>query len=575
MERNSNKTKIEKLETEIKRLTCELKKRKKYGIVWEEKPEDVVEQCKTELPVLDEVEDKEIKTESEKPVNLLIEGDNYHALSVLNYTHKGKVDGIYIDPPYNTGAKDWTYNNNYVDSEDPYRHSKWLSMMAHRLRLAKNLLTQKGIICVTIDDYELPRLLLLMEEMFGEFNHLGTIAIRNNPAGRSTMKGISITHEYALFFGRTLMSHVGRLSRTQKQKDRYDEKDEKGYFEWVNFRKPGGLKQESPKMFYPIFATSKNMRIPEMKWDSNKNEWVLLEKPKKGEEIIYPIDDNDREKRWRWGVERTRKELSEFKTQNQKGKLHIYVKGRLTNEGILPMTWWDKKEYSATAYGTNFLKDMFSELGVFSYPKSIFAVEDCIKVLTNKNDALILDFFAGSGTTGHAVLRLNREDGGNRKFILCTNNENNIATDVCHPRIEKAITGYKTTNGKMISGLGGNLKYFRTSFVPAEPTDRNKIKLTVQATEMLCIKEGTFEKIIDNNVYKIFRNKDYYTGIIWDHSAIQKFKNKIKDIQGNFKVYIFSLGDETFDDDFQDIKYKVELLPIPEVILRVYRRIFK
>lgn len=575
MTKISKKSERKKLLVEIERLKKELKKKKKYGLVWEDKPEDVVEQCEHELPVLEEAKEEEIKINADKPVNLFIEGDNYHALSVLNYTHKGKVDGIYIDPPYNTGAKDWTYNNHYIDSEDPYRHTKWLSMMANRLRLAKNLLTKTGVICVTIDDYELPRLLLLMEEIFGEFNHLGTITIRNNPAGRSTMKGISITHEYALFFGKSKLSCVGRLNRTQKQKDRYNQKDKKGYFEWVNFRKPGGLKHESPKMFYPVFVTEKYLRVPNMKWNSVKNEWVLLEKPKKRESIIYPIDDNGKEKRWRWGIKRIKRELSELKVQKQKGKFHLYVKGRLTNKGILPMTWWDKKEYSATAYGTNFLKDMFSELGVFSYPKSIFAVEDCIKVLTNKKNALILDFFAGSGTTGHAILKLNKEDSGRRKFILCTNNENSIATNVCYPRIKKAIKGYKTSKGIEIEGVTGNLKYFRTSFVPAEPTDKNKIKLTRQATEMLCIKEDTFEKKIDRKDFKIFKNNNYYTGIIFDQLAIPRFKNAIKDIRGKINIYIFSLGGETFDEEFMDIKQKIKISSIPEAILRVYRRIFR
>ena len=172
---------------EIKKL----KKRKKFGLVWEDKQEEVVEQCKTKLPILEEVKSKEIMTDKEKPVNILIEGDNYHALSVLNYTHKGKIDVIYLDPPYNTGAKDWKYNNNYVDAEDPYRHTKWLSFMNHRLGLAKNLLSEDGIICVTIDDYEMPRLWLLMEDIFGEENHLGTIAIRINPGGRKSKRKVS------------------------------------------------------------------------------------------------------------------------------------------------------------------------------------------------------------------------------------------------------------------------------------------------------------------------------------------------------------------------------------------------
>jgi len=197
-----------------------------------------------------------------------------------------------------------------------------------------------------------------------------------------------------------------------------------------------------------------------------------------------------------------------------------------------------------------------------------------LRIKTSK-DSLILDFMAGTGTTGQAVLELNKKDGGNRQFILCTNNENNICTDVCYPRIKKVIEGYKNLKGEKVEGLGGNLKYFKTDFVDAEPTDENKIKLTKQATEMLCVREGTFEKVVDNEKFKIFKNSNYYTGIIWDQTAIPAFKKAIKDIKGKFSVYVFSLGDETFDDEFKDIKQKVQLSPIPEAVLRVYRRIFK
>ena len=182
---------------------------------------------------------------------------------------------------------------------------------------------------------------------------------------------------------------------------------------------------------------------------------------------------------------------------------------------------------------------------------------------------------------------MNKEDDGDRRFILCTNNQDEngghkICTDICYPRLKNAVFGYRSRQG-----LGGNLKYFKTDFVDYdEPTDKNKIKLTEQATEMLCVREGTFEKVVDNEKFKIFKNSDHYTGIIWDQAAIPTFKKAIKDIKGTpphqkfggggkFSVYVFSLGDETFDDEFKDVKQKVKLSPIPEAILRVYRRIFK
>ncbi|MDD5639052.1 MAG: DNA methyltransferase, partial [Candidatus Pacebacteria bacterium] len=208
-------------------------------------------------------------------------------------------------------------------------------------------------------------------------------------------------------------------------------------------------------------------------------------------------------------------------------------------------------------------------------PKPLSLIKFLLSTRADKN-SIVMDFFAGTGTTAHAVLELNKEDGGNRQFILCTNNENNICTDVCYPRIKKVIEGYKNLKGEKVEGLGGNLKYFKTDFVDYhKPTDKNKINLTKQATEMLCIKEGTFERVVDNERFKIFKNSSHYTGIIWDQTAISAFKKAIKDIKAKFSVYIFSLGNETFDEEFKDIKQKVQLSPIPEAILRVYRRIFK
>ena len=167
-----------KLKDEVERLKKELKLKKKYGLVWEDKPEEVVEMCKKKLPVLKEVKNKEIITDKNKPVNLLIEGDNYHALSVLNYTHAKKIDVIYIDPPYNTGNKDFIFNDHYVDKEDFYRHSKWLSFMEKRLKLAKNLLKDTGVIFISIDDNEAAQLKMLMDQIFGEENFVNAFYVQ-------------------------------------------------------------------------------------------------------------------------------------------------------------------------------------------------------------------------------------------------------------------------------------------------------------------------------------------------------------------------------------------------------------
>ncbi|MEI6880991.1 MAG: site-specific DNA-methyltransferase [Bacteroidota bacterium] len=564
---------ISELELDIKKL----KDRKKYGLVWEEKSEDVVLQCKENVPILREVKTRKIVSDNLMPNNLLIEGDNYHSLSVLNYTHKGKVDVIYADPPYNTGATDWRYNNDYVDKNDNFRHSKWISFMEKRLRLAKNLLKETGIICVTIDDYEVPRLLLLMEEIFGEFNHLGTVPVRNNPAGRSTTKGISITHEYAIFFGKTDLAYVSRLDRNQSQIDRYNEKDEKGAFEWVNFRKPGSMREESPKMFYPIFISKDSVRLPKIEWSEDLDDWKLLEKPKKGEEIIYPIDDDGKERRWRWGIERFLDESSEFRSRIQKGKFHVYVKGRMNEEGVLPMTWWDKKEYSSTAYGTNLLKDIFAELQIFSYPKSLFAVMDSIRIMSDKKDSVVLDFFAGSGTTGHAVLELNKQDGGSRKFILCTNNENQICEEVTYERIKRISKGYKNRKGEKVEGLGGNLSYYKTDLVNIEKihkiSDDSKIKVTYQAGEMIAVREDTLNELEKNEWWQIFEGNNKCTAIYFKEDKVQiQILIQLLEKKGiPVILYIFSWGKNEYRNEYGSNLIRVE--DIPEPILEVYKEI--
>jgi adenine-specific DNA-methyltransferase len=189
-------------------------------------------------------------------------------------------------------------------------------------------------------------------------------------------------------------------------------------------------------------------------------------------------------------------------------------------------------------------------------------------------NGIVLDFFAGSGTTGHAALALNNQDQGKRKFILCTNNENNICTHVCYPRLQKVLNGYRNGNGSNIVGFGGNLQYYRTSFVASEPTDRNKELLTKEAVEMLCLRENTFDLVSENDAIKIYRNKDHYTGIIFDQLSIPKFKKTTGKFDKPVSVYVFSLADDDFADEFADMK-KVKVCSIPEAILRVYRRIFQ
>lgn len=540
----------ERLLEEVKKL----KKRKKYGIVWEHKPEDVVEQCKRELPVLKEVKSKEIITDPTAPVNLLIEGDNYHALSVLNYTHKGKIDVIYIDPPYNTGARDWKYNNNYVDNNDSFRHSKWLSMMSSRLSLAKNLLKRDGVLIVMIDDWEYARLQLLLEEIFPG-KEIVTVVIEHNPKGSPT-RHFTYSHEYAIF---VLPTDVNVINKDPTEKE-----------DTRNLRRAGraSSREERPSMFYPIYVKNgKIVRVgsqPEANFHPKKRN--LIEKS--GEISVWPIDDEGRERRWHFGLDSINEYMDRIVVrESASGGIQLYVTATLGRY----KTVWRGGEFDAGKYGTSMVKDL---IGVeFPYPKSLYATAKCLEtVIYERPDALVLDFFAGSGTTGHATLLLNKKDGGDRRFILCTNNENNIAEEITYPRIKKVIKGAKDFSD--ITKFDANLRYFKTSFVDAESTDANKEALTAQASEMLCVREGTFDQVKTTKTYKIFRGATKYTGIVFDQLALSQFKKELERVKGNWSVYIFSLGDDTFDEEFADFGRRVTVSPIPEAILRIYHRIF-
>lgn len=561
---------------ELIEIIKNLKSRKKFGLVWEDKPEEVVRLVEAELPVIEEVPGLAVEKLKNAPTNFVIEGDNYHSLSALNYTHTGKIDVIYIDPPYNTGARDWRYNNDFVDGADTYRHSKWLSLIARRLRLAKNLLKATGIIVVTIDDYEIATLRLLMDEIFGSENYLGTAVIRNNPSGRSTVKGFSVNHEYALFYANTNLATLGRLPHNDEQKSRYGEQDENGFFEWENFRKNGtdSDRDARPKQFYPIIVNKRTLKLraPKITWSNTRKSYELHESLTSEEEALLPVK-NGVEKVWKFGLERLSATVGQMLVKVTKDGYEIYRKKYLNDVGSLPRTWWDKPSYSARDNGTRKLAEVLGAKNKFNFPKAPEAVRDCLSVANLPRDGIVLDFFAGSGTTGHAVLELNKEDGGKRQFILCTNNENGIAENVTYPRVKNVIDGYSR-----YEGIKSNLRYFRTALVSKQQTDdQTRIELVARSTDMICLREDTFETIIDTRLFKVFGNTDHYAAIVFESDAIVLLKDalaKLKDDKA-IHIYVFSLSNDTYESDFADLERLHELRPIPESILEVYRRIHK
>ena len=571
-----------------------LREHKKYGLVWEDKPEDVEERLRESLPVLREVKDKAIlSNEPDAPNHILIEGDNLEALTALSYTHEGKIDVIYIDPPYNTGAKNWKYNNDYVDKEDSYKHSKFISFIYKRFVIAKRLLSDRGIIVCTIDDYEEHNIRHIMDFVFGEDNRLGTFIIKNNPSGRSTLTGASISHEYALFYSKQVNSTLGRLPRNEKQIARYKEKDLFGQFEWVNFRKHGGYKEDAPTMYFPIFIKKdgSSFLIQNLIWDESTKEYILNEELDSDEFISYPIDENGRPRRWKWSLERALKEVNEMTIrQDRTGEYAVYIKSRMKEEGMLPLSVWDDKNYSSTEYGTNLLKDILGGK-VFDYPKSLYAVIDCLKVANANLSSKILDFFAGSGTTLHATMQLNAEDGGHRQCILVTNNENNICEEVTYERNKRVINGYTTPKGVEVAGLKANtLRYYKTDYISRDRTQKNMRDLVAAATDLLCIKEDLYEEQKTFGRFKLkphlaryFNDGRKHMLIIYREELIDEIVEEIKSLTpnpspkergvGRIKIYVFSPGRYPFTDNFREVEDKVDLVALPAAIYDAYQKV--
>lgn len=388
---------------------------------------------------------------------LLINSENFQALNLLQATYKNRIQSLYLDPPYNTSASEIIYKNEF-------KNSSWLSLIENRLALSKSLLNPESISCLTIDDFELTALFHLCDLVYGNENHLATTPIRNNPQGRSTVKGFAINHEYALFYSNTDQNiTVGRLDRTSAQINRYNEVDEnqKKYL-WENFRKTGtdSNREDRPKQFYPLVYNGSSIRVPKMEWDETK--WILLEQPKQDETLFYPVNEAGIEKVWKWGHERVLANPKYIKVdKGEGGALQVYRRNYLNEEGALPSTWWDKPIYSASSHGTNLLTDLFGKNNSFSFPKSVYAVIDCLKISNLTEGLIALDYFSGSGTTGHAVISLNREDNGNRKYILVE--MGTYFDTVTKPRIQKAAYSKDWKDGKPVSreGISHCFKYMR------------------------------------------------------------------------------------------------------------------
>jgi len=400
---------------------------------------------------------------------LLIHGENFQGINLLTKKYGESVKAIYIDPPYNTDASAILYKNNYKDSS-------WMSLMADRISVSRELLADNGIFCAAIDDVESSNLRHLLQNLFGKKNELGIVAVCSNPGGRKRPRGFAPAHEYAMFFGITETSQVSRLEWTKKQLENYRNVDEKERrFQWRPLRKSGGpnaRRVARPRLFYPIFVKDNHIRIPKMGWSNASREWSLEETVHPGEKKVWPIDENGEEMTWNYEVKTLKEKLalSEISAKtNNNDNISIRFKRFLNEEGTLPTTWWGKIEYSededqddnsenddtgkakysATTHGTGLLKNMLGDALAFPFPKSIYLIEDCLRVSSLGKKDTVLDYFAGSGTTAHATINLNRQDSGKRKYILIEMGHH--FDTVLKPRIMKAIYAEKWKDAKPVS----------------------------------------------------------------------------------------------------------------------------
>jgi adenine-specific DNA-methyltransferase len=537
---------------------------KKYGLIWDEEKvkEQFEKDAENALPVLKEIKSKEIKDEDpSKPVNILIEGDNYHALSVLNFTHQGKIDVIYIDPPYNTGAKNWLYNNDFVDKDDEYRHSKWISFMAKRLQLAKNLLTDDGVLVCAIDENEHAHLLLLLESIFSSYERHSIVVVHNPKGVQGT--NFSYTHEYAVFV----------IPKNKKVVQ--DKSLEESEMYISNLRNWGAesLRTDAKNCFYPIRVKHGKIIgfgnvVDEKNHPKSSNE-------KHSDEIwVWPIDEKLIERKWRYARQSVEEIINVLRVEtNKKGVIQIFI---AKNYGIYKTVWVDKK-YDASEYGTKLLRQIIPNCE-FDFPKSLFTVYDCIfPLIKHKKDAIVLDFFAGSGTTGHAVMEINNLDKGSRQFILCTNNENNICEKITYERIRRIISGYKKKDEK-IPGFGGCLKYFKTKFVKTNINgDDFRTRITNECTEMLCLCEGIFDEIKTADHYRIFQlgNKTLAVYYSLERQSLPALKKELDKIDGDKILYCFTLDEKGLSKTEFSNWHGVTLEPIPQKILDVYKQIYE
>lgn len=583
--------KIHELEKQVLRLQTELKKNSEtqYGLRWMDVPEAFEAEAENAIPTLEEVPSKAISNDDGKPTHILIEGDNFHALTCLNYTHKGTIDVIYIDPPYNTGSDGFVYKDKRVlekfpdgttvPTDHPLRHSYWLSFMHKRLELAKNLLSDRGVIFISIDDNEQANLKLLCDQVFGEKNFVGMITRATGTTTGQDADKIGSSVDYCYVYRKTDAFALKGLPLSAEDAKRFSEEDNKGKYSMLQLRKTGNAdrKEDRPNMFYAIEAPDGSKVYPFgpsdylSRWRvAEKTYWELL----RDDLIVWKEDKKEREI-----------EVEGYKRSKWIPYVKYYLEGRTKQVSNLFQDIEGNKKASLQ------IKEIFGDKGVFEYPKPLEFLKVIISVGSFPSST-ILDFFAGSGTTMHATMQLNEEDGGHRQCILVQQNENNICEAVTYERNKRVMQGYTNAKGEAVAGLGNSMKYYRTAFVGehkiTDITDADKVALTQKAGCLLALGENTLEEIKTANSYQIFQlrkgdkptNDFGYTAVYFSGNLLQfaDFRREIEQIQATnpltrIAVYVFTWGDPSvFENEFDDLS-GITIKPIPQPILEIYQNI--
>lgn len=577
-----------------------LNEKKMYGLVWENHEEAVEEQLREQLPVFREVPERRILSDdADAPNHIIIEAENLHALVALTYTHAGKIDVMYLDPPYNTGNKDFVYNDSYVDSEDSYRHSKWLSFMEKRLKIAKTLLSEKGVIMISIDNHEYANLKLLCDGIFGE-QHLLTVFVWETDGHTDNQEQITDVHEYILCYSKTdaiLLNNVVDPNVDQGSKILRDFAE--------NSITKNGIKNPPSEITLPVNFPCE---IDDLHLEKSENVEEFVEEAQKAKFISRELTDKYNM------VYPARLDTMNVKNGKLKAKCRVFsgwssasklkafinndcnpiedkdtmLRYYLSKNGVI----YYRREGRESHYVQTILRNlgttetnkyMLEKMGVrFDYPKPVELISFLLSLFTN-SDSIILDFFAGSGTTLHATMLLNK-DGGKRQCISATNNENQICEKNYTRNSTVICRDYESPKGEKECALtSNNLRYYKADFISREPNSKNKRELVKAATDLLCIKENLYQEVKMTCNGKTLR-KDYARRfadgekemiIIYEPAVIKYIVEELKTwAQKEFiKIYVFSEGRYAYDDDFKDVIEKVTLCALPDAIYQAYRRV--